>query len=394
MIRQIRIVTLAIIAILIFNTGITFAQFNVSKAESTTANRGVFYSLPQNYLIIDVVVEETASFAGPYADFSYKYLGLDKVIKSDKSEFQITSIQVQTETQPDPAQSYFVEIPPKSSSKDSRSVLLSLDQAGIINAGSQSQTAIDIESYNRKKYTHTVSSNTINKDDLFNYVLRPGMMEITDTIIKVITIDTTFIQDIRYENRFVDMSIEQQAANAKEKIDMLRKERHKLLTGYQEIAYEGEAIRFMHDQLKKQEDEYMAMFTGKKITRTHSYRFYYTPKQEDINSNVPVFKFSKFNGLSEKGSGEYVFIKFESNNITENISSSALKVESANTGQHGFYYRIPEYADISLIYKGEKMSNDKFMIPQFGVVSYIPFGNDIKIELHPETGTIKSLYLE
>jgi hypothetical protein len=381
-------------AMLILNTVTAYAQFNVTKAESTTANRGVFYNLPQNYLIIDVVVEETAFFAGPYAEYSYKYLGIDKVVKSDKSEYKIKSIQVQTATQPDPAQSYFVEIPPKSSSKDTRSILLSLDQAGIINAGSQSQTQIDYTAMGNKKYTHTVSGGDINKDDLFNYVLRPGMMEITDTIIKVITIDTTFIQDIRYEKRFVDMSIEQQAANAKEKIDMLRKERHKLLTGYQEIAYEGEAIRFMHNQLKEQEDEYMAMFTGKKINRTHSYRFYYTPKQEDINSNVPVFKFSKFNGLSEKGNGEYVFIKFESNNITENIASSALKVESSNTGQHGFYYRIPEYADISLIYKGEKMSTDKFIIPQFGVVSYIPFGNDIKFELHPETGTIKSLYLE
>ncbi len=385
--------TLAIIVIALLNQ-IGYAQYHVSKSESATSNRGIFYSLPQTYLIIDVEVQETAFFKGPYSDFANRYLGLDDVIFNDYSEFQISAINISTGHQPDPSQSYFVDIPVKTSSKDNRSLLLSTDRNGNLSFAGNYPSPPDKQKIINGEATHLIKGENFDPQGLFNYVLRPGMMEVIDTIVRVVTIDTNFIEDIHYEKRFVEMTIEQKAQIARDQINKLRNDRYKLLTGYQEIAYDKGAIQYMHEQLKLQENEYLAMFIGKKLKRTHNYRFYYTPQNTEKEANIPIFKFSEQDGLSRKGRGEQVFIRFKSNEVSNNAKSQSQNLESKNPEKHGFYYRIPEYADVHLVLKGKILSTNKFMIPQFGVVSYIPFGENVEIELNTESGSIKKLFIK
>jgi len=60
----------------------------------------------------------------------------------------------------------------------------------------------------------------------------------------------------------------------------------------------------------------------------------------------------------------------------------------------GIYYRIPEYANVEVLYMEEKIFSDIRLMPQFGVVSFVPYAEDMQIEIHPETGAIKSVHLK
>jgi hypothetical protein len=39
---------------------------------------------------------------------------------------------------------------------------------------------------------------------------------------------------------------------------------------------------------------------------------------------------------------------------------------------HGLYYRIPDYADISVFYENAESLSARFLIPQYGVICSMP----------------------
>ncbi len=376
----------------LFLTSNINAQSIVTKAESATPNRGVFYSLPQTWFSFDITVQETEYFKGPYAEHAYKYLGLENVNMRDFSDFEIIDIQINSGTQPDPNQYYFVQFDEKVSNKDTRNLLMGLDKNGYLSVVNKAQDAsTQKEASNMELFKYDQKDE--NNQGMFNYMIRPGMVEKVDTIIKVVTVDTAFVEDITFQSRFVERTAEEIAAEAAERIKGLRGDLRNLITGYQEVAYDGDAIRFMHEQLKKEEQEYMSMFTGKSVTRIHTYRYYYTPEKNDVGSNVPLFRFSKERGLVEGGStfGSPVFINLKSNKTSLIVNTAA---ERASTTTKGFHYRIPEYGDIDIIHNNNTLARQRFLICQLGTVSFLPSSGNIQVEIHPETGALKWVYME
>ena len=62
------------------------------------------------------------------------------------------------------------------------------------------------------------------------------------------------------------------------------------------MNYNKETLEYMDAQLKTLAKEYMKLFTGISIHKTDSFIFYYTPNSNQVNAEVPIFRFLKSKG--------------------------------------------------------------------------------------------------
>ncbi len=109
----------------------------------------------------------------------------------------------------------------------------------------------------------------------------------------------------------------------------------------------------------------------------------------------PAFKFSPDRGVGElfSSGGEIVYLNYSPAGIQLEIEQFANGKNRITNIDNVFYYRIPEYSDISIGNNNELYYKSNFLINQFGVVVMSPLYN-AKINFHPETGGLKSLDLE
>ena len=150
----------------------------------------------------------------------------------------------------------------------------------------------------------------------------------------------------------------------------------------------------MDEQLQKLEAEYLKLFTGVSMQKSFKKSFTFLPKANDIGKSVPLFQLSKQKDftLENDRSSQNVNVIIENNEVTKGIlkfSESTLKAVN-NSG--GYYYRIPEYADIKLVYKNKIIFKSNKRINQFGVISRTPSFNS-KIEFYQNTGSIKKIFV-
>ena len=70
------------------------------------------------------------------------------------------------------------------------------------------------------------------------------------------------------------------------------------------------------------------------------------------------------------------------------------KSDNSQAGESGVYYRLPAIANINIISDLSVISSARTAIAQFGVVAPIPeelLYGEYSVEIHPETGAIKSV---
>ena len=55
------------------------------------------------------LTEQKENIKGPYSEYAYKYLGLKNIITENTTTYQISDVDINTASEPDPNQYYFVE---------------------------------------------------------------------------------------------------------------------------------------------------------------------------------------------------------------------------------------------------------------------------------------------
>jgi len=348
---------------------------------------GVFYSLPQTVIKLDFIIEKQTKIKGPYAEFSEKYLGVDDVIESNSVNYYIRDVKLSSYQQPDPDNIYFVEIDTKPSKED-RSFLLSLNESGLIVSSNNIFETIKDEMQN---FDWDIERNA--SDHYFDYFADYNLYEKTDTIVRTVNIDTITIQDLAFKRSTVEKDIEHKAQDAAKFIQKLREDRMNLLTGYNEVNYEKGSFEYMGTELKKLENEYLDLFRGVSFSENLHYSFSHTPDSKNYKE-VRVLKFSGLSGVFDASisGGEGIFVKIENSGTTQTIENY-LSGQDNDNGIHGFYYRIPEHAEISVEYDNKVLAKKSCIINQLGVVSFLPLSKS-KIKFNPKTGGINELLIE
>jgi hypothetical protein len=376
-------------------SGMVSAQINVLKIDNNAIpqiKEGIFYSLPRTVVKIEVKIDRIENYKGPYADYALRLLGLKNVVPANTVEYRISEISITTSAEPDPDQYYFIELGDKIS-KGEKAGLLSLTDAGVIlgTINDMQDTTID------RLLKQDAPPLETDKDafgELFKYSADVSVFEKVDTIVRKFNIDTLTVERQYYKRTMVEKSPEQKAKEAADFISKIKDNRFNLISGYQEVNYNRETLEYMDTQLKTMEKEYLKLFTGISVHKTLNFSYKYIPISNQINTEIPIFKFLKSKGvidLDEPG-GKIVTIKIQRVGNTTSVSNYLKKAEK-ETKVQGFSYRIPEVTRVTVKLDENTQEETQCLVSQLGVVAFLPSGK-WKVQFHKATGGIKGLEIQ
>lgn len=381
---------------LIFSVLITslFGQVNVISVNQPVgrpAGNGVYYTLPRTVLRVDVEVKVKDKLRGPLSDYAEKFLGITNAIMFDDTTYEISNITLTEESEPDPDEVYYIEMGARDS-RDPRPVSIEVNEKGFLlavnNIDAQNQKVVQGSKLVEIDGEEFLSSRS--NDFLFS-----GRVNISvDTVIRRVAVDTIMVEQMSFRTRALDKPGQDMAVETVEKIEELRTARMKLLTGFQEVAYDPGTIKYMDTHIKILEDEYLDLFRGKVFTHFESHTFYYIPSKKQDKTPVAVFKFSPTAGIGtvRNGTGDNIDLILEpssASQLMDNFSGSP----RTDLPQNGVAYRIPATVNATLKMGKEEIASQKVTINQSGVVRRLP-PQKFKLELSPLTGGIKSLTIE
>ena len=361
----------------------------VSEIEETEKSReGLYYALPRTRVIVDVEVKKTMSYRGPYADYASKYLGLNNVTKEDKTAFEIQDIKISTVYEPDPEQFYFVEFKEKDN-EEKRNLMMELTESGLI---------VNVNDTTEFQTSRKVTSMTDNKkeedfNETFSYLPDKNLYEKVDTVFQKVRRDTFTTTKRILKRKMVQKNEEQKAKEAANFILKVRDQKMNLITGYQETPYSQGTMKYMFDQLDNMEKKYLKLFTGMQTSKTLNYRFSFMPPANVDSIEENLFRFSRDQGVLQNNadsSGEVVTLKIERQQRPGKMYEHIKAKYDKEQGNSGFYYRLPEKANILVKQKEKPLAEVLMQISQFGVVNTLPERYD-KLRFYPSSGMIKTI---
>lgn len=374
-------------ALLVFSTAGIKAQINVTKVGTSvipTESNGLFYALPQTVIQVDIIVNKIQKVKGPFAEYADQMLGLSKVTIINSTEYELKDIRLTSYNEPDPSEYYFIRMPEKQ--KDQKAIELFLSDDGVISGvGTLNQS-----NTNKKQRSVDLSTSRIDMPEFTN----PSVFERMDTVIKRISLDSTIIEQKFFRKTSAAKSVEQKAREASEFILKLDESMFNLINGYQEVNYEKGTMEFMYNQMNSMKQDYLELFKGVTNLTKETFTFYYVVDKSNPTETLCRFSISK--GILPKTatSGDFVQIQATSMNKTGALKAETEKLSSGQHSSHGLYYRIPDKANVTVNVGGQMKLDARFVINQFGVVTFLPATSLRNISIDNNTGTLRRVVLE
>ena len=339
------------------------AQYVTTLAKNAQSqNEGVFYYLPRNIIRVELTVEETGYYIGPYAEFASQLLGTTDYIRENKTEIDVKDVDIQIGGEIDPEALFFVEFDDKNKEPVPDFIM---DDYGMILAVGYDNLPADHEVCNTFDYNY------------MEYKESPAV-----SFIEIIDIqEDEDDDDEEGEGRSAPkrMTKEDKAKVAIDNIDKIRTARFDLVSGVQEVAF-GNTITYMVDDMKAIEYEYVSLFKGKVIKNTYKVCFYVTPEKNQANNSIWIGKLDN---------GETLKIQFDTKNTSANIG--AIDNDVIGSGQtNKLFYRIPALTTAKITLGNETIATKTLVISQFGELRTMSTKNS-KLLFNPNTGQIISI---
>lgn len=321
---------------------------------------GLVYSLPKTYLRIEVEAEQIVKKAGPYYNYSKKYLGTTDVITIDSKSWTLKSVKVTSYGVPQKDNEYLMQF------KSGATPYMIVSQNGM-----------------------PLSINT-EAEDLPTYVAGKG------TPLTASLLENNAYSSALSGEMLVSGSLAKRAEMAANTIYRIRESRTNYAIGEaDQMPPDGESLKIVLNELDKQEEALKALFLGTTQTATAVKVFDYVPVGE-IDKEV-FLRISDFNGITSKEdlSGEPLYLTIKI--ITKGEIPLNEKGEKKELPKGAVMYNIPGKAQVSLMYDGEEVFNDMFDIAQFGVeygLNPALFTDKKKptfMKFHPATGGIMEI---
>ena len=309
----------------------------------------VSYALPQTTITLEVEAVRENFYAGPYAKFAQKYLGVD-ARQEDQKTCSLTAVKMTPVIEADQSNRFFIT-PDKNSMS-----FLSLTSQGLIavNAGSfgngsqwrfASQAGADFSDKG-------VSSNLTSE---------------ATTLFRGVDGNRVGVQ----QNMVVQKSLEQRAKEAAEMIFDLRKKRVQIVTGDTDATYSGEAMGAALAEIAALEKEYMSMFIGYSDFQTQKLKCDVVPEKNRKSQTYVAFRISDADGIvsADNMSGKPYLIE-----LTPQAVSPATGKGTAAKGAVAMY-RIPAICNVKLTDGVNPILQDRIAVYQLGVESYFPISS-------------------
>lgn len=311
----------AAILIAIFSTG-AYAQGVSADIEPTGM---ISYALPKTVLVFDVKAEKESFYAGPYAKYAQKYLGVPARQK-DEVTFRISEVGVTPCIEADQTSRYVVNLGKNAPS----SMFLQMTSQGLI----------------------SVSDGSFGDKAVWRFPTAAGADFSTKGVNSNLTSESATLYQKSSSNKvsvqqtmIVEKTDEKKAQETAEMIFKLRKTRVQIVTGDTDANYSGEAMAAALAELGRLEQEYLSLFIGYSDYELQEKSFDVVPENNPDNKMVVAFRISDEEGLvpADNLSGKPYFLEISG----DSIQYTGDQRNAAKKGT-GLMYRIPSICSVKL----------------------------------------------
>ena len=310
--------------------GTVSAQIAAFRQGNSASVEG--YSLPRTVITVTVTQEREVVLRGPYAKYASQYLGITGVAQSDKESYKLLGAQLGFYEEPDPTAVFLFD--EKSNTPQKIFNWLSIAPA---------------------QQTQTVSDKDFDKAQF------GSMMPFKDVSTSPVYGQTSFSpadgDDTRLSN--VEKSPEQMAADAAAVVFRIRQRRLDLLTGEVGEGVYGAGLKAALDEMQRIEDEYMALFIGKRYIQRTTKAFDILPVAG--KNRITAFRFSESKGIvaDTDVSGRPINIELTPEPSTKPVDATGKKVRTV-------LYRVPLVEQVKLVDNQELIASMRIPVYQFG----------------------------
>ncbi len=355
----------AALALLTFSCQAPMLQTRVEKAsDAGQAGEGFVYVLPRTSVRVSLQITRTIEKKGPFYDYREKYLGIDEGVAADLVSWSISDIRIGTHAEVDPDEYYVVQ-----STGDLHSGYLKLSRAGLVLTAEQD---LADELGTTQPVVRTPAEPVFYQD----MSVSPPNEVTTEWSYKIQETDSGFVR-VPYSFEKVNWkSEEEKASEAAELIQKIRKRRLRLVTGQKDFYPEGTALETALAEMKRLEENYLALFLGKTYTEQFVVDYDVVPTMTSIQTATILCRFSEEHGLVDQAdrTGVPVALDIRPESLTpplKQFSPEHTLPEEESAGAF-LVYRVPDIATIRVTTGKEVLAARRALVYQLGKKVSLP----------------------
>ncbi len=337
------------------------AQFTTTFAKNAAPGQqnGLYYSLPQTMLQLDFLIEEIEFVQGPLSDYASRYLELEDYVEYESTEYHLLDVKLSTVAFPDPSATFFVSFAPIRGGSKAQFDLL---PNGIIRSVGIGNPAENEELMPPPMNKEMPKCSQVKTDANSGFI---ALMSAGKTNAQL-------------------------AKEVADKIEEIRKAKFYLISGDVEMAQNPETFNAMYQKLDEMEKEYTSLLLGKRVSKKVVKTVYVIPNKEVTMQTVAEFSETEGLTLGIKGSGSVITVQTLSLNTTAAINAPSQSAVESVTYENKVFYRIPEMANVRVIFDGRTLLEERLNVNQLGVLLMAPLSNT-QLVFNPETGQIVNM---
>lgn len=308
------------------------------------------YSLPSTTIMLEVEAVQERFYAGPYARYAEKYLGI-KARQKDETTFQLTQVRMNPFIEADQTRRYSINV-----------------KKGQIDGSFLKLSAEGLISFSDARYGDASAWRfpTQGQGDFAGKGVSSNLTSQSATLYRSGKGKSSVRQDM-----LVGKTTEQKAAETAEMILRLREQRLQIVTGDTDATYSGEAMGAAISEITRLEEEYMTLFVGYSEFQTQNMVFEVVPSADQENQMYIAFRLSDTDGLvpADNISGKPVIMQI----ITQEFAQPEVtEEEQKNKKEVLAYYRIPAVCTVKLMDGTNLLLQSRMPVYQLGQESSLP----------------------
>jgi hypothetical protein len=322
------------------------AIFAQGKYQGTDPVGTVSYSLPKTVLSFDVTAVCRHFYAGPYADYAKKYLGINVKDKNSVS-YSLASVNMTPFMEADQSRR-FLAVP---GSRGTES-FLALTAQGLISVGDGNFGSVS-------KWRFPAPGN----GDFSEKGVSSNLTSEAATLYRKVKNDSAYNTVTVRQDMVVEKSLEERAREAADMIISFRKKKIQIVTGNTDATFSGEAMGAVIQELDNLEKEYMTLFTGYSETSVQEMKFDVVPSPENERQIYVAFRLSDEKGLvsADNVSGRPYLLEV----VPDKIPSASGEVKPLKNVNYAVY-RIPAVCRLKLTDGMNLVLQDRVPVYQLG----------------------------
>lgn len=322
----------------------------------------VYYTLPRTVIYIRVICIQNEYIPGPYADYATKFLGIEGVSNTPKIEYSIEKVDIEAQSESDPKAMFAVYPSGKGYGN-----FLALSQEGLILPVNKNINGKSIYLEQERSDLDGI----VYKDLSPN----PFIAQENSTFYGRTLRDSVYVRVPIQRSVTVEKNMEEKAQEAADFIFNIRKKRLDFLTPDIDHPFTGDALQLILNELQRLEDEYLALFIGKRFAHKITQIFSYIPSNLEGESAI-LFRFSESKGIlpATDLSGRPIIVELDQPEYPEALDAvkSSIETLTSKANLDRFYYRISFGTNIRIADGKQQLIAKRLNVYQYGVLAQLP----------------------